>query len=66
MIEIHNEKSDLGSMNPIAFIEATAAARSAALGALATDPIDPDRTAAMREEPVASRLLRLVRGERAT
>ena len=32
-------------MNPIALIEATAAARSAVLGALATHPVVPSRTA---------------------
>jgi hypothetical protein len=35
----------LGSMNPIALIETTAAARSAVLGALATDPVVPSPTA---------------------
>jgi hypothetical protein len=35
----------LGAMNPIALIEATASARSAVLGALATDPVVASRTA---------------------
>ena len=39
-------RATLGSMNPIALIEATAAARGAALGALATDPVAPGRTPA--------------------
>jgi hypothetical protein len=36
-------RATLGSMNPIALIEATAASRSAVLGALATDPVVPSR-----------------------
>jgi hypothetical protein len=35
----------LGPMNPIALVEATAAARSAVLGALATDLVVPGRRA---------------------
>ena len=41
MIEIDVDQNDTGPMNPIALIEATAAARSAVLGALATDPVGP-------------------------
>jgi hypothetical protein len=41
----------LGSMNPIALIQATAATRNATLGALATDPVARRRTS----EPVAVR-----------
>ena len=39
-------RATLGSMNPIALIEATAASRSAVQGALATDPVAPIPTAA--------------------
>jgi hypothetical protein len=39
-------RATLGSMNPIALIEATAASRSAVQGALATDPVAPSPTAA--------------------
>ena len=38
-------RATLGSMNPIALIEATAASRSAVQGALATDPVAPSPTA---------------------
>lgn len=39
-------RATLGSMNPIALIEATAASRSAVQGALATDPVAPSPTTA--------------------
>jgi hypothetical protein len=39
-------RATLGYMNPIALIEAPAGARRAVLGALATDPVVPSRTAA--------------------
>jgi hypothetical protein len=38
-------------MNPIALIEATATARSAMLGALATDPVVPGRKAGTARPP---------------
>ena len=46
MIEIDGKDGDTGSMNPIALIEATAVSRSAVQGALATDPVAPNPTAA--------------------
>src|ERR671925_27012 len=44
-------RAKLGSMNPIALIEVTAAARSGMLGALATDPVPPSRTAGTPRPP---------------
>jgi hypothetical protein len=56
MIEIDAAGSDTGSMNPIALIEATAAARSAVSGALATDPVVPGgRAGPAVYQPVDSR-----------
>jgi hypothetical protein len=46
MIDIDATERNAWRMNPIALIEATAASRSAVLGALATDPAVPSRAAA--------------------
>jgi len=47
MIAIDEVERNTGLMNPIALMETTAAARSGVLGALATDPVTPRRTAGM-------------------
>jgi hypothetical protein len=44
-------RATLGFMNPIALIEVTGAARSAALGALATDPVVRERNDARGSQP---------------
>jgi hypothetical protein len=52
MIDIDEGESNTCSMNPIAFVETTAAVRNAVLGALAKDPVvarpSPENSAGSR------------------
>jgi hypothetical protein len=51
-------------MNPIALIDAPAAAGRAVLGALATDPVVPSRTAATASRPNRRSARRLAAADR--